>query len=110
MRSNMKVTELCLIVFYLCFIIPYNTVGISHLKVSDGGYHSRDNDYDTGWAVRGSNPVRGKKFFSFLKFSNRPWGPPSFVFSGYGGYFGGVKWPGRDANRSPLSSAEDKNE
>ena len=31
----------------------------------------------------GSNPSRGTRFFSSAKHSDRPWGPPSLLFSGY---------------------------
>jgi len=36
----------------------------------------------------------------------RLWGPPSFLFSGYGISFPGVKHPGREVHHSPPSSAE----
>jgi hypothetical protein len=39
---------------------------------------------------------------------DRLWGPPSFLFSGV--LFRGVKWPGSDAEHSPPSSVEVKNE
>jgi hypothetical protein len=34
----------------------------------------------------------------------------NFLFSEYRGYLQGLKWPRREVNRSPLSSAEVKNE
>jgi hypothetical protein len=49
----------------------------------------------------------GKRFFS----SQQPdWlgGPPCFLSSGYWGLLG-VKWPGREADHLPPSSAEVKN-
>jgi hypothetical protein len=36
---------------------------------------------------------------------DRPWGPPSLLYNGYR-VFPGVKWPGRDADHPPPSSAE----
>ena len=56
----------------------------------------------------GSILSRSKKFFSYLKVTDRLWGPPSLLFKGY--FLGGVKRPGREADHSPLSSAEFKNE
>ena len=37
---------------------------------------------------------------------DRPWGPPSLLYNGYRVFPGGRKWPGRDADPSPPSSAE----
>jgi len=56
----------------------------------------------------GSNPARGKTFFSSQKRHGRLWGPPSLLLNAYRGYFSwesgrGVKW-------LPPSSAEIKNE
>jgi hypothetical protein len=40
-----------------------------------------------------------------------PWGPPSLLSSGYGGaLFPGIKGQGREADRSPPSNAELKND
>ena len=55
-----------------------------------------------GWTVRGSNPGRGE-FFRTLP--DRSWGPPSLLYNGYRLFPGGRKWPGRDADPSPPSSA-----
>jgi hypothetical protein len=38
------------------------------------------------------------------------WGPCSLLFNVYQGSFPGVKWPGREVNHSPASSAKIKNE
>jgi hypothetical protein len=38
-----------------------------------------------------------------------PWGPPSLLYNGYRVFPGGKVRPGRDADPSPLSSAEVKN-
>ena len=37
----------------------------------------------TGWTVQGTNPARGNRFIFCPKRSDRPSGPPSFLFSGY---------------------------
>jgi hypothetical protein len=73
-------------------------------------YQSRCSNLATGWTVRGSNPGRGKIFFSSPKRPDGLWGPPSLLFNGYRGFFPGVKRPGRQINHSPPSSAEIKNE
>ena len=38
------------------------------------------------------------------------WGPPSFLFNGYRGYYPGVNRPGREVDHPPPSSVEVKNE
>jgi len=62
--------------------------------------------------MRGSNPDRGKRFISFSKLRDRPWGPLSLLFSWSRGLFlrGGVSRPGREADHWLLSGAEVKNE
>jgi hypothetical protein len=57
----------------------------------------------TGWRVRGSNPGRSEIFRTC---PDRPWGPPSLLYKGYRVFPGSRKRPGRDADPSPLSSAE----
>ena len=37
---------------------------------------------------------------------DRPWGPPSFLYSGYRDFPRGVKRPGRGADHPPHLSAE----
>jgi hypothetical protein len=56
--------------------------------------------------VWGSNPSGGKIFRTC---PDSPWGPPSLLYSGYWVFPGGKVQPGRDADPSPLSSAEVKN-
>jgi hypothetical protein len=53
-------------------------------------------------------PGRGHGFFSSPNSLNRPWGPPSLLFSGYRVFFPGIKWPGRGVDYPPPSSAEVK--
>ena len=53
---------------------------------------SRYRDHATGWTVRGSN--RGRDKYR----SERLCKPSNFIFSGYHGYFLGVKLPVRDAH------------
>jgi hypothetical protein len=50
------------------------------------------------------------RLFSSPKLPDRLWGPPSFVFNDHRRSFQEVKRPGREANHSPPSSAEVKNE
>jgi len=59
-----------------------------------------------GWTVRGSN-LRGGEIFRTCP--DRPWSPPILLFNGYRFFPGGKVRPGRDADPSPLSSAEVKN-
>jgi hypothetical protein len=64
--------------------------------------------WDTGWMIGGSSPGRGGEFFSSPPRPDRLWGPPSLLSNGYYGLFtegGGVKWPVREADHSPPSSA-----
>jgi len=63
----------------------------------------------TARTVRGSNLGRGKRLFSFPKYPNRLWGPPSLIFCGYRGCIPGVKRPEREIDRSSPSSAEVNN-
>jgi hypothetical protein len=37
-----------------------------------------------------------------------PWGPPSFLYSGYWVSFPGVNWPGHGVDHPPPSSAKVK--
>jgi len=64
-----------------------------------------------GWTVRGSNPGRGKRFFSYLKHPDQLSGPLSILFNGYRGSDAlGVKRPSCDADRSPPCIADVRNE
>jgi len=47
-------------------------------------------------------PVGGEIFRTC---PDRPWGPPSLLYNGYGVFPGGKERPGRDADPSPPSSA-----
>jgi hypothetical protein len=60
--------------------------------------------------LRGSNPVRGKRFICSPKRPHRLWGPPSLLFSDYGVSFRGVKLPWHKVNHSSPSGTEVKNE
>jgi hypothetical protein len=53
----------------------------------------------TGWTVRGSNPGGGE---IFCICPDRPWGPPSLLYSEFRVFPGGGKQPRRDADPSPL--------
>jgi hypothetical protein len=61
-----------------------------------------------GLEYRCSIPDRAG-FFLFATSLNRLWGPPSLLYNGFRVYFLGIKRPGREADYSPLSSAEVKN-
>jgi hypothetical protein len=58
---------------------------------------------------RSSIPGMGKRFFSSPWLADRLWGIPSLLYNRTGGCFPGVKRQGREADHSPLSSAEVKN-
>ena len=62
---------------------------------------------DTGWTVRGWNPVGGEIFPTC---PDRPWNPPGLLYNGYRVLPGGKQRPGRDAGLSPPSSAVVKTE
>jgi hypothetical protein len=55
----------------------------------------------TGWKVRGSNPGRAR----FSAHPDRPWGPPSLLYSGNRVFPGDKVRPGRAADPSPPFSA-----
>jgi hypothetical protein len=61
---------------------------------------------DRGSRVR--FPAGAVEFFSSPPPPERLWGPLSLLSNGYKGSFSGVKRPGREADHSPLSSAEVK--
>jgi len=61
-----------------------------------------------GWSG-GSNPDRGKKFFS-SKFPDLFWGPPSHRFIGCLGTFLQAKRPVRYDNHTTRSNSDVKNE
>ena len=58
----------------------------------------------TGWTVRGSNPSTFKRFLSPPNNTDRLWGPPSLLFTGYRGQ----KRPECEVNHSRPSSAKVK--
>jgi hypothetical protein len=58
-----------------------------------------------GWKVRGLNPTGGEIFCTH---PDRPWGPPSLLYNGYGVSFLGVKRPGQGVDYTLPSSAEVK--
>jgi hypothetical protein len=47
--------------------------------------------------------------FFFLLHPVQLWGPLDLLLNGYWGTYPGVKWPGCEADHSPLSSAKVKN-
>ena len=57
------------------------------------------------WTVWGSNPVRGKKLYSFPKYPVGFVGPYRTLIHWYWGCFPGVKWLGCEEDHWPLSSA-----
>jgi len=65
----------------------------------------------TGLRVAGSGvriPVAIRKIFASKKVPDPLWGPPSLLFSIYGGSFSGLNRSGRPDDHSPSSSAEVK--
>jgi hypothetical protein len=67
-------------------------------------------DSSVVWMIAGSIPCSSWEFFSSPPRPDRFWGPPSLLSDGYQGLFLlGVKWPGRESDHSPPSSAEVKN-
>lgn len=71
-------------------------------------YRSWGSTFGINQTARSSDAARGKIFLSSPKHPDRPWGPPSLLFSGYWGFCPEVKRQGREANLSPQSSAEIK--
>jgi hypothetical protein len=62
------------------------------------------------WTVRASNSNWGKRFVHSPKRQNRLWEPPSLLFSSSGVLSPGIRRSGREADLSPNSSAEAKNQ
>jgi hypothetical protein len=60
--------------------------------------------------VKGSNPAEAKEFPCSPYLIHSPWGPNNHLFNGYQGLFPELKLPGCEADRSPPSRAEVKNE
>jgi hypothetical protein len=57
------------------------------------------------------NPFPKTASFSTPQRLGQPWCPHSILSNGYGGaYLLGIKWPGRETDHSPQSSAEVKND
>jgi hypothetical protein len=52
-----------------------------------------------GWMIQGSNPDRGKRFFSSLNHPEGLWGLPSLLFNGYQGSPLGVKLLGHNVDK-----------
>jgi len=68
-------------------------------------------DYARGWTVRGSNPDRGKVFFSRLQNVRTGSDPPHcLLLKGYPVSLSGVKRPRSETGHRTPSSAEPKNE
>jgi len=59
---------------------------------------------------RGSICGRSNRLFSSPKRPERLWRPPRLHSAGIEGFFLEVKWPGREADYSPPSSTEVKND
>jgi hypothetical protein len=84
------------------------------------GYRRKKTKKDLlGWSFSGRDSNRhllntyrqGNQIFLFSKRLDQLWGPPSLSYSiGTGVLSWGVKWPGRDIDHLPSSSAKVKNE
>ena len=59
-------------------------------------------------SVRGSNAARNKRFFCSQKCPDRHWAHPDSCGMGTGGRSTVVKRPGRETDKSPAPSIEDK--
>jgi hypothetical protein len=97
-------------VFLLLESVSYLKVGYSHDILSCFGFSCSSSGSivsDYGLDDRGSIPDRGRGFF----FQTGSGAHPNSCTMGTGGPFpGGKARPGRDADHSPPSSAEVKNE
>ena len=62
------------------------------------------------WMAWSSTPGSSKSFRSSPKYPEQLWGPTVLLFSGHWSFFPCGKVGGREADRSPPSSAEAKNE
>ena len=58
----------------------------------------------TGYGLDGPG-IESRWSEIFRTCSDRPWGPPCFLYNGYQVFPGGKERPGRDADPSPPSSA-----
>jgi hypothetical protein len=72
--------------------------------------NSRFSHWVTGWTVRGTHPIWGKRCFSSPKDPARLWGSPSLLFNGSHYSLGRSKRLRRDVEQSPLFSVEVTNE
>jgi hypothetical protein len=70
---------------------------------------SRYSDWAAGWVVWGLKPA-GARDSLLLRTSRLALGPPSHLFSGYVGYFPGVKRSEREVNLLPSSREKVKSE
>jgi hypothetical protein len=61
-----------------------------------------------GWMFMGSNPGRGKRFFSSPKRPDQLWVPSSLLFNEYRDSFSGLRRLEREVDHSPLFSVEVK--
>jgi hypothetical protein len=90
--------------FYVCFMFCNNFIIYYTYNVSVG----RDSSVSiaTSYGLDGPGfESRGSEIFRTRP--ARPWGPSSFLYSGYR-VFPGVKRPGRGVHHPPPSSAEVK--
>jgi hypothetical protein len=91
-------------------------VAETNIRLSLHPWRSRGSSVSTvsdhGMDERGLIPDKRRWFFLSPLRPDRLWRPPSLLSNGYrGGPFpGGKAWPGRDADHSPPSSTEVKNE
>jgi hypothetical protein len=93
-------------VFRLC-LRPSSGQHVLHIRYKYCAYDmgSHKVALTTGWTVWGSNPGGGE---IFCVCPDRPWSPPSLLYSGYQVSFLGVKRPGSGVYHPPSSSAEVK--
>jgi hypothetical protein len=82
--------------------IPDEVIRFFNLPKSVVGIATRYELDDLGVEVR--VPV-GPRIFPSPRLPDRVWGPPNLLSNGYGGFFPGLKLPGRAADHSPPASA-----
>jgi hypothetical protein len=94
----------CVFLWYI-IILSY----IFHPLSANSLLCSSSRSWATGWMIGGSNPDTGWGFFSSPPRSDRFWGSFSLLSSRLGSLSLEIKWPGRESDHSPPSSAEVKN-
>jgi hypothetical protein len=82
-----------------------------HFVTTLNQYVGRDSSVGiaTGYGLDGPG-IESRWDEIFRTCPDRPWGPPSLLYNRYRVFTGGKEWPGREADPSPPSSTEVKEE